>query len=182
MLAKLARWLEQQENEPTLLDVIETGDVELGAAFILKRFRAAARRAAIKTILLRNREWSGERAFGGTPGLFQAFETLSSQWELSTKEKLALLGVDSPKGFGSLQKMSLEELPIDVIERISMLLTIESALQSLLPNPSAAKGWVKRANKAPLFAGRSALAIMIENGAGGIRNVEAYLLAQLYGS
>ena len=179
LLAKLEEWLERQDKDPTIFDVIATRDQELTAAFILKRFRAAARRAAIDTVQRQSEEWSPGAALAGTAGFFNAFDELSKRWSLSATERLQLLGVDAQE-LDALRTTPLDEIPVHIIERIATLVGIARALMDLLPRQSSADGWIKRPNRAPLFGGRTALDLMME-GPDGMRVVRSYLLAQLYG-
>ena len=69
-------------------------------------------------------------------------------------------------------------LPQDVLERISYIFGIYSALQVLLPKPEAADGWIKKPNTAPLFGGKSALDRMLSGQVADLYVVRQYLDAQ----
>jgi hypothetical protein len=181
LLAKLDRWSRQRENEPTFFELVESGDGELVAAYVLKKFRTAAQKTAIGS----EDTWLGKYPspeMAGTARLLQAFDILSAQWDLSRTEKLGLLGLDDAEGQRRLRATPIDELPIEVIERIATLVSIASILRSLLPQRSSAYGWTKRVNNAPLFAGRTALDFMIKKGPEGLRRVHSFLLAELYGN
>lgn len=180
LLAKLEQWLERQDKDPTIFDVIATRDQELTAAFILKGLQAAARRAAIDTVQRRSQEWSRGAALAGTARFFNAFDQLSKRWSLSEPERLRLLGVDAQE-LSVLRAKPLDEVPVEIIERIATLVGIARVLMDLLPRESSTDGWIKRPNRAPLFGGRTALDFMME-GPEGMRVVRSYLLAQLYGN
>jgi hypothetical protein len=166
LLYKLAQWLETQEGEPTLFDAIDTGDGELVAAFILKGLRARAHR--------------GTR-IDGTRKVLRAFEALSRIWQLTEYEQLKLLGMRDREELDRLAQLPLDELPIDLIERISTLANIARSVRTLLPRPSVAAGWIRRPNRHALFTGRSALDLMLERDLEGMRAVRSYLLAEIYG-
>lgn len=180
LVTKLENWIEERETEPTFFEVVELGETEMVAGYVLKKFRDAARKATIDGI----QTWFDKYpspGLAGTSRLLQAFDLLSARWDLSPTEKLSLLGFDDAENQRRLREVTLEELPIDVIERIAILLSIASILRSLSPVRSSAHGWVKRANRAPLFSGQTALDYMIENGAEGMRKVHSHLLSQLWG-
>lgn len=63
----------------------------------------------------------------------------------------------------------------DMIYRMSCLLGIYKNLQILLPNPLQADGWVRRANNAPGFGGRSALEVMLRGRVDDLIFVRRYL-------
>jgi hypothetical protein len=63
----------------------------------------------------------------------------------------------------------------DTLERISYILGIYKALEILLPNSKAADQWVKQANTAPLFQGKSALQRMLSGNVGDLYVVRQYL-------
>ena len=63
-------------------------------------------------------------------------------------------------------------------ERISHVLGIYKSLEILLPDPSAADGWVRRPNRAELFQGEPALELMIRGGITGLFAVRRYLDGQ----
>jgi hypothetical protein len=80
-----------------------------------------------------------------------------------------------------LAQLPLDELPIDLIERISTLANIARSVRTLLPRPSVAAGWIRRPNRHALFTGRSALDLMLERDLEGMRAVRSYLLAEICG-
>jgi hypothetical protein len=106
----------------------------------------------------------------------RAFFKIAELWDLTGAEQQALLGGISRS---TLQRWKREQdalLSGDQLERISYLLGIYKNLQVLLP--TRADGWVKRPNSAPLFEGRTALAVMVEGGITALRQVRIYLDAQ----
>ncbi len=76
LFAKLDQWLGQQDHEPRIFEVIQTGDVELAAAYILRAFRAAARKAAIENISLKDH--GDNTGAAPTPAIFRVFDHLSA--------------------------------------------------------------------------------------------------------
>jgi len=67
----------------------------------------------------------------------------------------------------------------DVLIRISYVLGIYKALHTIFPDERNADGWVTAPNNAPLFAGRSAIDLMVEGGVGGLASVLSYLDAHV---
>ena len=65
-----------------------------------------------------------------------------------------------------------------MLDRISYLLGIYTALNRLLPSARAAEAWVKKANTAPLFQGQSALERMLGGSVVDLADVRRYLDAQ----
>lgn len=106
----------------------------------------------------------------------RAFFNIARDWKLGEKEQLVLLG--SP-GRSTLFKWKASpetaRLGRDTLERISYLLGIYKSLQILLPDPAAADGWVRRANAATMFGGRSALDRMLAGNVGDLLAVRQYL-------
>jgi hypothetical protein len=178
LIAKLEHWLAQQEGEPNIFDVLATGDGELFGGYVLQHFKAATREAALENIWVETGyDFTGEHR---TARLVGAFAALAERWELSFDEKLHLLGLNDAADLDQLLALPLREIPIAIIERIATLFRIAQALRTLLPDSAAADGWVKRPNKAPMFAGGTALEFMLSNDLEGIRRVSAYLLAQIW--
>jgi hypothetical protein len=101
---------------------------------------------------------------------------LADLWDLTPPEQLALLGTKKAT-FYKWKKAAHPVLPQEKMERISYLLGIYKALQILLPI-QAADTWVKKPNKAPLFAGRSALAYMLQGRVADLYEVRRYLDSQ----
>jgi hypothetical protein len=105
------------------------------------------------------------------------FDRLSQAWDLSERERSGLLGAE-PEAVLRWHD-NPNEAPISAVERISILLGIFRAINALLPQNGSADFWVRRPNDAPLFGGRTALQFMLEAGLSGLRDVRAYLDAEL---
>lgn len=71
------------------------------------------------------------------------------------------------------------QLPGDMVERISCLLGIFKAINTLLPEEGRADEWLRAPNSAPLFAGGSALDRMMRGKVSDLKRVREYLDAQL---
>lgn len=179
LFAKLDSWLELRPAEPTIFEVVQTGDAELFAAFVLRHFRAAAKEAAAERLTreagtLRPETW--ER----TGAIATLVDWLSVTWGLSVAEQVTLLGLTDEADLASMRGQSPQDASHDLLERLAMLMDIYQALISLLPGQEEAHGWLRRPNSQTLFEGRSPMAKMLERGRLGIRDTRAHLWAQIW--
>ncbi|WP_395714640.1 antitoxin Xre-like helix-turn-helix domain-containing protein [Reyranella sp.] len=108
----------------------------------------------------------------------RTFFRIAELWDLSVDKQMILLGIAARSTYFKWKKDSNAVLPKDTLERISYILGIYKALQTLLPDEKAADSWVKRANAAPLFGGRSALDRMLSGHVSDLFVVRQYLDAQ----
>jgi len=113
----------------------------------------------------------------GEPALRTLFR-IADAWQLTSKELIKLLGNPPRSTFYKWKQGEVAALPQDVLERISYVFGIYSALQVLLPKPEAADAWIKKPNTAPLFGGKSALDRMLSGQVGDLYVVREYLDAQ----
>lgn len=111
----------------------------------------------------------------------RTFFRIASAWGLSVEEQMTLLGLTTRSTYFKWKKGEDAVLPKDTLERISYILGIYKALQILLPDPAAADAWVRKANEAPTFAGRSALERMLSGRVADLYVVRQYLDAQRSG-
>jgi len=103
---------------------------------------------------------------------------IADAWQLSSKELMKLLGNPPRSTFYKWKQGEVTALPHDVLERISYIFGIYSALQVLLPKAEAADAWIKKPNTAPLFGGKSALDRMLSGQVADLYVVRQYLDAQ----
>jgi len=108
----------------------------------------------------------------------RAFGRIADLWHLSIAEQLQLLGINSRSTYFKWRKDSEVRLPRDTLERLSYLLGIYKALQLLLPNERAADEWIRRANSAQPFGGKSALERMLSGNVSDLYVVRQYLDSQ----
>jgi hypothetical protein len=108
----------------------------------------------------------------------RTFFRIADLWGLSTEEQMTLLGLTARSTFFKWKRDPDTALPRDTLERISYILGIYKALQTLLPDERAADGWVRRPNTAQLFGGRSALDRMLSGNVADLFVVRQYLDAQ----
>ncbi len=107
----------------------------------------------------------------------RTFFNIADKWQLGPDEQMKLLGVTARSTFYKWKKDGEVALPRDTLERISYILGIYKALHVLFPD-GAADSWVKKANSAKLFAGRSALERMLSGNVADLYVVRQYLDAQ----
>lgn len=110
----------------------------------------------------------------------RAFRNLSRIWTLTESEQLKLLGISSRATLRRWRRGQVTALRRDTFERLSLLYGIFKALNELFSDSDLADGWIRRANKAPLFEGRSALDFMLSGRVDDLRAVRQYLDAVLY--
>jgi hypothetical protein len=103
---------------------------------------------------------------------------IADAWQLTSQDVIKLLGSPPRSTFYKWKQGAVTTLPQDVLERISYIFGIYSALQVLLPKPEAADAWIKKPNSAPLFGGKSALDRMLSGQVADLYVVRQYLDAQ----
>lgn len=109
----------------------------------------------------------------------RTFFNIAKAWKLSREEQMRLLGLKAGSTYYKWREApERARLARDTLERLSYIFGIYKALQILLPDPAAADAWVRRPNKAPLFAGRSALERMLSGNVADLYVVREYLDAQ----
>jgi hypothetical protein len=108
----------------------------------------------------------------------EAFFNITDGWGLSTEEQRTLLGAPAKSTFFKWKGERQGRLSRDTLERISYIMGIYKALHILLPSARDADAWVKRANTAPLFGGRPALAKMLAGNVSDLADVRRYLDAE----
>lgn len=176
LLEKLEAWLAEQPAPPTILDVLATRDVELLAAFILKRFRRAARQAVVERLERESQSMTG--AVQGVGVIMRLSDVLARELAMTEAEVAQLLGLDAPT-LDDLRHKPSDAIPIEVLERLTILFEIYQALRALLPAAGRPAQWLRAGNKAPLFGGTCAIDYMLERGLQGLRDVRVYLQGQV---
>jgi len=113
----------------------------------------------------------------GGAGL-RAFANIAEAWGLTVADQLTLLGIASRSTFFKWRRERNPRLPRDTLERLSYLLGIYKSLQILLPDPLIADAWIRKANTAAPFGGRSALERMLSGQVADLYVVRQYLDAE----
>lgn len=108
----------------------------------------------------------------------RTFFRIASLWQLGVDEQMTLLGLGSRSTYFKWKKEGTSTLSRDTLERLSYIFGIYKALQILLPDERAADAWVRRANMAPPFDGRSALDLMLGGQVRDLFVVRRYLDAE----
>lgn len=108
----------------------------------------------------------------------QGFFSMAEAWGLSTDEQMKLLGSPPRSTFFKWKKEG-GQLSNDTVERISHLLNIYKSLRILFTEQASADAWLKRANDAPMFSGKSAIDYLMSTGSlVDLYKVRTYLDAQ----
>ncbi len=107
----------------------------------------------------------------------RTFWRLADAWQLSVPEQLSLLGVARTTLY-QWKQGKVGPLDRHVLERLSYLFGIYSALQILLPVPERAHDWVRKPNAAPFLGGQSALQRMLGGQVADLFVVRQYLDAE----
>ena len=116
-----------------------------------------------------------DRARLGAAGL-RTFRNIARQWSLSRDEQVQLLGPDGARILDELERDGISNPGSEALERISLVLGIYAALESLLPQRGAA--WIRRPNSSPVFGNRAAIELMLSERLDDLRSVRKYLDAQ----
>jgi hypothetical protein len=93
---------------------------------------------------------------------FKVVLNIFEKWQCTTEEALTLLGLKRSTWFKYKNAPEKASFSHDITERISYILNIHAALRILFSNPESVYQWVRKANKAPFFNGRSAMDIMLQ--------------------
>lgn len=107
-----------------------------------------------------------------------AFFNITAAWHLGAEEERVLLGSPARSTFFKWKSDRAARLSPDTLERISYVMGIYKALHILLPTQEMADGWVKKANRAPGFGGKSALDRMLAGRVIDLADVRRYVDAQ----
>jgi Protein of unknown function (DUF2384) len=106
----------------------------------------------------------------------RTFFRIADAWGLKEAEQMRILGLDSRSTFQSWKRGAVAAIPKDALERISYVLGIYKGLNVLLPK--SANEWVRKPNKSPAFAGRTALERMASGNVADLFVVRQYIDAQ----
>lgn len=107
----------------------------------------------------------------------RTFFRIADAWGLTVAEQVALLGVARTTLY-QWKQGKVGPLDRHVLERLSHLFGIYSALHVLFPVVERADAWLGKPNDAPLFAGRTALERMLGGQVVDLWVVREYLDAQ----
>ena len=106
----------------------------------------------------------------------RTFFRIADAWGLKEQEQMRLLGLDSRSTLQSWKRGAVAAIPKDALERISYVMGIYKGLKVLLPK--SANDWLRKPNRSPVFAGRSALERMASGNVADLYVVRQYIDAQ----
>jgi hypothetical protein len=106
----------------------------------------------------------------------RTFFRIAEAWNLQEQEQMRLLGLESRSTFQSWKRGAVAAISKDALERISYVLGIYKGLHILLPK--TADEWIRKANTAGIFGGRSALDRMTSGNVADLYVVRQYVDAQ----
>ncbi|WP_201791862.1 MbcA/ParS/Xre antitoxin family protein [Sphingopyxis witflariensis] len=109
----------------------------------------------------------------------RAFFRLADEWDLSEAEQIILLGSPAEFELARWRRGDVASGSGETLKRISLMLGIYKAIQTLLPDRARANRWMRAPNFAPIFSGGSALDQMLRGDIADLRRVRTYLDAQL---
>lgn len=112
----------------------------------------------------------------------RAYPNIADHWRLRHDEAALLLGVPIPTYRHWCNVPEDAQLDVNHLERLSLILSIYKALQTLLPRADAADSWLRRPNYNSLFGGRPPLDRLLSGQTSGLRAVRRHLDAAAEGS
>jgi len=113
---------------------------------------------------------------GLTGPALRTFFNIADAWDLNEGEQMAILGLDSRSTLHNWKRGEVAALSKDALERISYVMGIYKGLQILVP--ATADKWVRKANHAKVFAGKSALDRMVSGNVSDLYVVRQYIDGQ----
>jgi hypothetical protein len=108
----------------------------------------------------------------------RTFFNIAGAWQLTVAEQRGLLGWPPSSTFHKYKSGDHGTLSIDMLTRLSLVISIYSALQVLYPEPAFADAWVRMPNSHAIFGGKPALTLMIDGGIDGLYKVRRLLDAR----
>jgi hypothetical protein len=108
----------------------------------------------------------------------RTFFQIANAWHLTVAEQRGLLGWPPSSTFHKYKSGDHATLSMDMLTRLSLVISIYSGLQVLYPEPAFADGWVRMPNSHALFGGQPALTLMIDGGVDGLYKVRRLLDAR----
>lgn len=112
----------------------------------------------------------------------RAFQGVAQAWRLTEAEQLAILAAGSSATLETIKGDDPAGISPETLVRISHVLGIFNAINTLLPVPARADAWIRKPNNAPLFAGRSALQVMASGDMADLAAVHRYLDSEVFGT
>lgn len=113
------------------------------------------------------------------PGL-RTFFNIARAWELTELEQARCLGLASIETLRLWRSQPEQDIGCEALTRISYLLGIYKALQTLFGDPARANRWIHTPNQASMFGGRRPAEAMCDEGVEGLRSLRTYLDVQVH--
>ena len=117
------------------------------------------------------------------PPVLRAFLLIADVWDLTESEQMALLGIRDLATFNAwirrVREMESVALPLMVVERAGLVLSIYNSLVKLLPECRTGR-WLRVPNSDSTFEGANALSKMTTGDMGDLRAVARYLLGEIH--
>jgi len=114
----------------------------------------------------------------------RTFVAIADLWQLTTRERLLILGLPSRSTYYRWVKTAREQkemmLTLDVLLRISAILGIHRALETLF-NEREGIAWLRQQHASTVFAGRAPLVWIVSGPQDGLITVRRYLDAACVG-
>lgn len=108
----------------------------------------------------------------------RAFFNIAKVWDLNDEEQRLILGEPDQPTFDAWRREEVAPVARDTLERISYVLGIFKAINTLLPDREIAAEWVRKPNSAAIFGGSSALDRMTAGNVSDLYLVRQYLDAE----
>lgn len=118
------------------------------------------------------------------PGL-RTFFNIAKQWKMDQRQQASVLGIDDVSTLEEMRRAAIarEDINLDaeILHRIGLVLGMFKAINTLLPIPDRADGWMQAPNINPIFQGRTALDRIAEGSMHDLTIVHQYLVAECGG-
>lgn len=108
----------------------------------------------------------------------RTFFNIANAWHLTVDEQRGLLGWPASSTFHKYKSGDHGTLSVDMLTRLSLVISIYSGLQVLYPEAEFADTWVRMPNSHELFGGQPALTFMIDGGIDGLHKVRRLIDAR----
>ena len=108
----------------------------------------------------------------------RVFFKIAKVWRLTDEEQLCILGQPDTETFDAWRRNEGAVVAKDTLERISYVLGIFQAINTLLSDKQVAADWIYRPNDAPFFGNASALDRMLAGNVSDLFVVRQYLDAE----
>lgn len=119
------------------------------------------------------------RLRGLGPPALRAFFRIAGAWSLDDQEQMCVLGISKIVLLRAWRGGGLTGFNAETLERISLVIGIFKAINTMLPNAGRAHAWMRKSNKAPLLRGQSAVAFIVQGNLNDLRALRTYLDAEV---